>query len=124
MDKNNSYNNLIQVLNVLSASFKDQIKVFPDFVVIPDEIALLFYDIYLSIDSLKKDRFVSPELALILEKIDCRLDSMSSDKSKWDLQSLKNDSEWEEIRNLAKSSLRILNIHPDKPVIDFVKWIK
>lgn len=121
---NNNYNYLIQVLNILAASFKDQIKVFPDFVVIPDEIALLFDDIYLSIDSLKKDGFVSAELALILEKIDYCLDSMSGNKSKWDLQSLKNDSEWEEIRNLAKSSLNILNIHADKPVIDFVKWIK
>lgn len=62
--------------------------------VIPDEIALLFDDIYLSIDSLKKDGFVSAELALILEKIDYCLDSMSSNKSKWEKMAYQLKSHW------------------------------
>lgn len=119
----NRINRLFEVIKLIAASYEDQIKFFPSFVIIPEELALLFDDVYKDIQQIYKDKVVSIDSLKLLIKIDKLFDTMSKDPSKWNITSLKLDSDWNCIRNYAKTILEKQRINNEKIDIDFVKWI-
>lgn len=120
----NRIDRLFEVIKLIAASYEDQIKVFPSFVIIPEELALLFDDVYKDIGQIYKDKVVSIDSLNLLIKIDKLFETMSKDPSKWNITSLKFDSDWNCIRNHAKTILEKQGIDNEKIDIDFVKWIK
>lgn len=113
-----------QVIALMASSFDEQIRVFPPFVVIPDEIALLFDDIYRDTSQMYQDNKLSLDSVNLLTKMNDLLDNMSNDLTKWNIESLKKDADWDTIRSLAKSVLEIQVIDNEKMNLDFTHWIR
>ncbi len=107
----------------MASSFDEQIRVFPPFVVIPDEIALLFDDIYRDTSQMYQDNKLSLDSVNLLTKMNDLLDNMSNDLTKWNIESLKKDADWDTIRSLARSILEIQGIGNEKVNFDFTHWI-
>lgn len=112
-----------QIINLLASSYEEQIRVFPSFVIIPDEIALLFDDVYRDVNQMYEDKILSSDSVNLLIKINNLFDTMSEDLTKWNLKSLKEDLDWNTIRHIAKSILEIQGINNQKNNLDFINWI-
>lgn len=117
------YNNLIQVLRLIASTSDIQIASFPQFVNVADEIALSYNDIYLLVPLLKKEGLISPVACNILMQIDELFDTMSQNKSIWNVDALENDKYWQKSRYLALSILKELKESYDKPNLGFINWI-
>lgn len=116
-------NTFFQVIKLMASSYDEQVCAFPSFVIIPDEIALLFDDIYRDTKQMSKDKILSSDSANLLFKINDLFNNMSKDLTKWTLKSLKKDTDWNVIRDLAKSILEIQGIDNKNINLDFINWI-
>lgn len=59
MEAKDIYYVLVQYLKLIALLAEKQIQVLPDFVLVPDEIALGFDDIYLMIPQIKQNAMIS-----------------------------------------------------------------
>ena len=59
MDAKDIYYVLVQNLKLIALPAEKQIQVLPDFVLVPDEIALGFDDVYLMVPQIKQNSMVS-----------------------------------------------------------------
>jgi hypothetical protein len=118
------YDNLIQNLRIITSDSNVQIALFPEFVNIADEIALLYNDVYITVPILVTENLISSIVYDILTQIDRLLDSMSQDKSLWNIEMLEKNKYWQELRYLAYSALRELKEPYVKPNLEFVNWIR
>lgn len=123
MEIANLYNTLLQALKLVASSSNVQISVFPNFVNIPDEIALIYNDAYLMLPQLQNQNLISEEALEILRKIDELFEEMSKDFSLWTLDKLENNKNWKLSRELAHSALKALHESYDNPNLNFIQWI-
>ena len=81
--KNNTQlNMLIQSLQLLAASYEQQVKALPAFVDVPDEVALTFSEeTFLFTDSLVKEGLITIYQQAELKQLDALLDQMSDNKN-------------------------------------------
>lgn len=123
MEITNLYNMLLQALRLVASSSNVQISVMPNFVNIPEEIALIYNDAYLTLTQLQNQNLIPKEALEILKKIDELFEKMSKDPSLWTLDILENDKNWRLSRDLDKSVLKSLHERYDKPNLDFIHWV-
>lgn len=90
------------ILQVLSQEAEIQIQFYPDFVCIPDELALDFEHWSKRV---MQNRKLSDKQKSSLEIIDKYFDEFKEDL--WTLESLKSSDEWNNIRALARQSLSV-----------------
>ncbi len=114
---------LLQALRLVASSSNVQISVMPNFVNIPEEIALIYNDAYLTLTQLQNQNLIPKEALEILKKIDELFEKMSKDPSLWTLDILENDKNWRLSRDLDKSVLKSLHERYDKPNLDFIHWV-
>ncbi len=124
MEKENLYNKLVQCLRLVASPYEVQISLLPNFIDIPDEIALFFDDVFLTIPQLKIEYLFSPNTLLKINEVNELFESMSEEKFFWELEELKNNKSWEKSRELALSVLKLLNEPYEKPNLDFITWVK
>lgn len=118
------YNIFLQSLRLVGSSSKVQISKFPNFVNVPDEIALVYNDAYLLIPQLLDQNLISIEALNILKKLNELFDKMSKDYSLWALDKLENDENWKLSRELAHSALEALGESYDNPDLNFIQWVQ
>ncbi len=70
-----------------------------------------------------QDNKLSLDSVNLLTKMNDLLDNMSNDLTKWNIESLKKDADWDTIRSLARSILEIQGIGNEKVNFDFTHWI-
>ena len=103
----NFFNELTEILNILSSSSKEQISYLGSMSV--DELGLEFDDIYHLINSKEDFKNLTGRQLNLLFDLNNKLDNMSRKESLWTKKALNENIEWMEIRNLAnkiKYSLR------------------
>ena len=104
---------LIKSLNILSLKSDAQLAYLDEIGVpgIIDELALEFDDIAIMAKQKQKEQEITENQYKLISELSEKLDLMSGeDKSHfWTEYSLKNDKEWEEIRELAKVCLEALS---------------
>lgn len=122
MEVKNFYFKLVKSLRLVASPFDIQIKSMPDFVVIPDEIALTFYDSYLLTNRLKEENLISARSFDLLSELNTLFDEMSNNQMLWDLDSLRNNENWNRCRNMALQILDELGENYDTPNLDY-HWI-
>ncbi|WP_316834524.1 hypothetical protein [Pedobacter nutrimenti] len=122
MEVKNFYFKLVKSLRLVASPFDTQIKSMPDFVVIPDEIALTFYDSYLLTNRLKEENLISARSFDLLSELNTLFDEMSNNQMLWDLNSLRNNENWNRCRNMALQILDELDENYDTPNLDY-HWI-
>jgi hypothetical protein len=113
---------LLQVIQLAAADYEIQIQSFPNFVHVPDEIAILLADSIFILDEPGL-----PELAKtgVIDKIR-ELDQyfINLPKEKFTFDALQTSQDWEKARQVAKSILDELGLEKEKPNLDWVKFIK
>lgn len=117
------YKNLVDSLKLIALDYEEQVKSLPDFVHVPDEIALTFDEAFLRRRVLVEERLISEEALKMLTELDKLFEVMSQDKSLWDNKKLKESIEWQLTRSHARTILDILGEDLTRPDFDNIDWI-
>lgn len=107
---------LKRTLQALSAPYESQIRLFPEFVCVGDELVLEFGDAYAAY--LAGEPRVTREQDMQLRVLSRRIDELSGRHGEgfWsDVESLRTHRCWEELRLLAKSALDAFGWAPAEP---------
>jgi hypothetical protein len=112
---------LIEALRLMACSADAQIAALPDFVVVADEVALLFDDEFRAVDldactSVVRDGLVT---------INRELSEMSKSKSPslWTIEALRAASDWESLRTTAKAVLTALGVSIGRPDLSWATYV-
>ncbi|MBL6991826.1 MAG: hypothetical protein ISR65_18735 [Bacteriovoracaceae bacterium] len=124
MNENMIYKRLTEVLKLISADFNTQKRSLPDFVHVPDEIALNFDEIYIFVNSLYDKKFIDIEHLNKLKEINSNFNKMDSNKKLWNLNSLKTSSEWQDLRETASKLLYSLKVQQTSPDLFWINYKK
>jgi len=89
---------LIQSLQLLAASYEQQVHALPAFVDIPDEVALTFGETFLLAGPLVKKGLITFDQQVELKQLNALLEQMSNDKNLWTLTALQTAPEWKHVR--------------------------
>jgi hypothetical protein len=116
-------NMLIQSLQLLAASYEQQVKALPAFVAIPDEVALTFSEAFLLNDPLVKKGLITFDQQIALKQLDALLEQMSDDKNLWTLTSLQAAPEWEHVRQEAEHILQSFRIPKQTPDLFWLQYV-
>jgi len=122
-DKISHMDMLLQSLQLLAADYEQQVKAFPEYVHVPDEIALTFDDTYALVDSLKSEGLVTSVQDNKLKQIDMLLETMSHDENVWTCEVLRTSSQWEEVRRLARETLRAFHTPRQNPNLFWLHYV-
>ncbi len=98
---------LVQSIRLLAADYETQIRSFPGFVHIPDELALTYNDCFLLVDQMANAGLLNEHQLARLKELDGALERMSEKESEemWTLDALKKNAEWQDIRLMASELL-------------------
>lgn len=116
------YNRLIQSLQLLASDCNQQILLFPDFVVVADEIALLYEENLIFLDMLLRCGHINEKQKSELQDIDKKLENMSHRNNLWTLDAIRNSLEWDETRRCSHDLLISLGIKYKKPDLYWIKF--
>lgn len=116
------FNPLVQAIQLIAASYDVQIRSFPDFVHVPDEIALLLADNVFFLDELDISDPKNMELSTQVKLLDNYLANL--DKKKFTLDALRTSAEWEQARKMAKSVLVVLNLKQKDPDLSWLRFLE
>ena len=127
MNKNTSETikqKFIESLRLLAADYKDQIKIFPHEVNIPDEIANIFDECYSFFPFSNNEESLNSSQIMILEKLNSEIENMSDHcKKYWSMESLERGEEWMRIRQMAGNLLDSLKVEKRPPNLFWIDYI-
>ncbi len=109
-----NYESIVGMLHVVAAKYSEQIKIYPEYVLVPDEIAIDYDNVLIwYAKDLYSNGVISGEVLLMLEELGNMFMMLKASpdetKCEWSLFALENNEKWENIRNKAKSILIELN---------------
>lgn len=105
-------------VQALALGAEEQLKLFPDFVEIADELAMDYEEAQAGF----QPEQASPELIEAMQALDDKLGQMSERRKLWKRKSLKQSEEWAQVRRLAAELLQAAGWpaepppRPSKPV--------
>jgi hypothetical protein len=113
---------LMWIVQALAASAEEQRALYPDFVVVPDELALEHEEVYTAFRKHQSGR-LSAEQTEALEDLDQYLGGMSgmNDLTLWEREALRARAEWLHVRELALRALRAMAWEWELPPYDRVR---
>ena len=100
---------LMHALQALAQPAAVQVTLYPDFVAKADELALDFNNFH---EACLPE--MTEEQAAASSRIDERLTDISGPEGPWGEEDLRSDSQWEEIRVMARHALEVFG-WPDEP---------
>ena len=132
---NAQLSNLIQAIQLLAADSETQLSHFPEFVHVPDELALTYSDSLLLVDQLAVTKLVGQQqqvkhkftngysdnmstahnghvkidVLAKLNHLDHILDNMSETQELWTVAALEKAPQWQQIRLLAREVLSMFS---------------
>ena len=125
MNSNDALIKLKYSLQALAQPASIQLKLFPDFVQVADELALDFEHRHSVVAQNSFDLTSSQKESL------AHLDALLSNMSKgifteelWTDNALRDRHEWEEVRSLAKETLKEFNWALDEPPVDRNQYVR
>lgn len=116
------YEILVDALRLAAAEPEIQIKSLPDFVRVPDEIAMNFDDAYIYKKELLLENRISAEMAELLDEIDNETRFMSDNKVGWTIEDLSNLHHWQKIRETARKLLNMMGEEMQPPRLDWIMY--
>jgi hypothetical protein len=116
-----TFEHIIEVLRLFASTFNVQKNAMPGGIVLADEIALLFDDIWQHSIFLLNRNVITTEQMEDLRYINHELEQMSEQKDLWTEESLCSNKKWDSIR---KQSMNILKKWGKEYSIPHIDWIK
>ena len=117
---NSDRQKLIEVLTLAAADADTQISVFPDFVHIPDEIALVISNAAKYVPITQEDK----DILEVFKEIDETLLEYAGQENFWTIENLQNGYVWQKIRLIARSKLKELNIPESIPNLFWLQYMQ
>ena len=116
---------LIEALRLLAADYHTQKSLFPDYVLVPEEIALVFHDCVLLGDHLVSSGLLTNHQLESVAAIDRELELRSNQEQKdfWTEQALRSSETWEKIRRRAQEALGLLGSRMALPRLDWLTFV-
>jgi hypothetical protein len=114
---------LIQSLQLLAASYEQQVNALPAFVDIPDEVALTFSETFLLAGPLVEKGLITFDQQVELKQLDALLEQMSDDKNLWMLTSLQTAPQWEHVRQEAERILLSFRVPKQAPNLFWLQYV-
>jgi len=115
---------LIQSLQLLASGYEIQVSSFPNFVHVPDELALTYHDCLLLASSRLEPGVIDGEQYARLTALDEFLDSPGLDSEIWTLESLKTHTYWQDVRSLAAELLGLFGAPIQRPHLDWIHYVR
>jgi hypothetical protein len=117
---------LVNATRLLASDAEVQAGVFPDFVQVPDELALNFDDAFQLSDQLEASGQLTRQQVEALERIDKLLEEMTGrhETALWTLEALRGSREWQAIRAEARSALGALGVGMGPPSTEGITYIR
>lgn len=115
---------LIQSLQLLAADSNTQIDAFPDYVHIPDELALTYHDCFLLTDQIAEVGLLNRAQVAKQREIDDVLSRMSDTEELWTLGALRDSYDWMHVRRMATDALALLGRRKQQPQIDWIEYVR
>lgn len=119
------YLRLIESLKLLGSGVEIQESSFPNYVHIPDELAIIFHDALVIAKQEDLVKWFNKEQILGLEEIDEIFENMNSQPEFWTLEGMKTNPIWQDIRISAQKILKEKDISsqelPNLFWLDFFK---
>ncbi len=117
---------LVQSIRLLAADYEIQIRSFPGFVHIPDELALTYNDCFLLANQMAKAGLLNERQLARLKELDEVLEGMSEKESEelWTLDALKKNAEWQDIRFMASELLVLLGWKKQRPNLSWITYVE
>jgi len=125
-NENLYFERLIQAVQLLASNYETQVSSFPDFVHVPDEVALIYSDCFLLADQIAECGLLNKPQLIKLRELDNALRKMSSkgNEEVWTCEALKTSPEWQNIRSLASDVLSILERSKQQPDLSWLVYVK
>src|ERR1700680_1498632 len=103
---------LVNATRLLASDADGQERAFPDFVQVPDELALNFDDAFRLRDQLEASGHLTRQQVEALERVDRLLEEMTNrhEHSLWTLEALRASPDWQALRVEARSALGALGV--------------
>lgn len=111
---------MIEALKLVACSVDAQIAALPDFVVVADEVALIFDDQFRAVDLDSCTAIVRDGLITI----DRHLSEMSNTKSIWTIDALRTADEWASLRITAAEILSALGVAVSPPDLSWATYVR
>lgn len=112
---------LIEALRLLACSPDEQQAAFPAFVVVPDEIALVFGDELRNAEAELAAQ--PPAIRDALTALEDGLDRLGDDPSRWTLAALRSDAGWQQLRVQAAAVLSQLGVPLQPPALSWLTHV-
>lgn len=117
---------LVNAARLLASDADVQQRAFPDFVQVPDELALNFGDAFRLIHQLEASGHLTRQQAEALERVDKLLREMTNrhESSLWTLESLRVSPAWQALRAEARSALAALGVGMGPPSTEGITYVR
>ena len=116
---------LIESLKLVAADAETQIGLLPEWVHIPDEIALTFGESYILFDQVIDAGLVDEKQAELIHHLDRKFEEMSGPVHHefWTLDAMRTHPKWEEFRELAAAALQKLGQELTTPNLGWITYV-
>lgn len=120
--ENTQFYYLLQTIQLIASDYDVQIKSFPDFVHVPDEIALLLEENMFILETLDVSDPKNEALSAQIKLLDNFFANL--DKDKFTLDELRSATEWKKAREMAQVILETLGVERKKPDLSWLRFAK
>jgi glycogen debranching enzyme len=118
------FHELIESLRLLGADYEAQVRILPEFVHIPDEVAITYGEAFLLADQILEAGLIDNATYTKLQNVDKYLEQMDDSKELWTLDALRTRPEWTRVRTLAREMLKSLGITMATPDLEWMTYVK
>lgn len=117
---------LVNATRVLALGPEEQRISFPEFVVLPDELAQNFADAFMLVDQLLEQGLLNREQAQLFELVDHELRSMTElgAQELWTSDALSHREEWQVVRAKARAALGALGEGLGKASLSGITYVR
>ncbi len=109
---------IVNALRLVALPTEKQVAALPDFVHVPDEIALIYDDAFRLVPELQAAEVLMPSQADALHELDRKFTAMTDapdEETVWTLEAMQSDERWNDARRLACHALNLLGASADPP---------
>jgi hypothetical protein len=118
---------IVNALRLAALSAEDQAAALPEFVHVPDEVALIYDDAYVVVPQLCEAGVITDNQAEALSELDRQFTEMSDAHDRatlWTREAMRVDKRWSEARRLATQALSLLGAAPGPPDFSGITFVQ
>jgi hypothetical protein len=117
---------LVDALRLAAIPAAEQVKTLPDFVHVPDEVALLYDDAFRLVPQIREAELIEDDQVEVLAELDQLFEEMfaAADQDQlWTVEAMSVDERWKRSRQIATNALAALGRSVGPPRLEGITWV-